>query len=422
MSLESEGGPCLTNSKNRDNEVAPRTASLIIIVQEPAEEAEASIPTENVAVEASIPTENVGDSPNLTSVAVRRKAAKRTLPWGLKVGELHLVPSLSPPQAEDIPATKKPRLEEPFSATVDEATTKHYSHDTAVSLPVAAAAATKKPRLEELFSAIADEATIKHSSHDTVVSLPAAAAATDNTDADPVEGTRTSWTWTLEEDAKVKDAVTNNCTKRNGREYRIDWAAVVALVPNRTKVQCNNRWHHVLDPNIDRSNERGARWTEVEDIKLKDAVQTHGGKNWGAIAALVLGRTVSQCYYRWKDVLDLSIDRANGRTGKWTEDEDSKLQDAVKTHGGKNWKTIAALVPDRTKEQCTSRWYNYLNQRIDRATGRSGKWTEYEDSKLRDAVQRHGGNHWGNHWGEIAALVPGRTKKQCQNRWRSRAD
>jgi hypothetical protein len=37
------------------------------------------------------------------------------------------------------------------------------------------------------------------------------------------------------------------------------------------------------------------------------------------------------------------------RKGKWAADEDSKLKDAVQTHGGKNWKTIAALVLGRTK-------------------------------------------------------------------------
>jgi hypothetical protein len=123
MSLAESEGPCLTNNKNRDNEVAPKTGSLIIIMQEPAEETEASIPTENVGAEASIPTENVEEDPNLNvTFPVRRKAAKRTLPWDLKAGELNLMPSLSSPQAEDIPATKKPRLEKPFSATADDAT------------------------------------------------------------------------------------------------------------------------------------------------------------------------------------------------------------------------------------------------------------------------------------------------------------
>jgi hypothetical protein len=41
-----------------------------------------------------------------------------------------------------------------------------------------------------------------------------------------------------------------------------------------------------LDPKTGQASGRKGRWTEVEDSKLKDAVQTHGGKDWGAISAL----------------------------------------------------------------------------------------------------------------------------------------
>jgi hypothetical protein len=81
---------------------------------------------------------------------------------------------------------------------------------------------------------------------------------------------------------------------------------------------------------------------------LKDAVQAHRGKNWEIVAALVPGRTKVQCRKRWKAALDPSIDLAAGRTCKWSEDEVIKLKDAVQTHGGKNWGAIAALVPGRT--------------------------------------------------------------------------
>jgi hypothetical protein len=48
-------------------------------------------------VEASIPTENVTDSPNVNrTVTVRRKAAKRILPWDLPIEEIKL--ATSPPQ------------------------------------------------------------------------------------------------------------------------------------------------------------------------------------------------------------------------------------------------------------------------------------------------------------------------------------
>ena len=96
-------------------------------MQEPNEEAAKQEPTE----EASIRTENAIEDPNLNvTFALQRKAAKRTLPWDLTAGELDLA---SPPQA-----TKKTRLEEPFSAATDEAATKMSSHVATVSLPAAA--------------------------------------------------------------------------------------------------------------------------------------------------------------------------------------------------------------------------------------------------------------------------------------------
>jgi hypothetical protein len=78
--------------------------------------------------------------------------------------------------------------------------------------------------------------------------------------------------------------------------------------------------------------------------------------------------------------LDSSIDRGNRRTGKWSEDEDIKLKDAVQTHGGKNWAAIAALVPGRMKKQCHKKWYSTLDPSIDRVNERADKYTSAEDS------------------------------------------
>jgi myb proto-oncogene protein len=103
------------------------------------------------------------------------------------------------------------------------------------------------------------------------------------------------------------------------------------------------------------------KWTPDEDTRLKDALQMQDGNNWGAVAAMVPGRVKKQCQNRWHDILDPGIDRTNKRTGRWAEDEDIKLKDAVQTHGGKNWDAIAALVPGRTKRQCCKRWTKYLD-------------------------------------------------------------
>jgi hypothetical protein len=401
-------------------------------MQEPTEEAEGSIPMETVS--------NNGSNLDRT-FAERRKAAKRTLPWDLAGDELNLVSPRPPPQAQDTPATKKPRLEEPcFSASIDQAARKLPPHDTAKrTLPWDLAGdelnlvsprppqaedtpAAKKPRLlEEPFSASIDQAARKLPPQNTAAATFTATtvshhadAGADHTDANPVKGTQATVRWTAKEDSNLSSAVTSTPKRKWGKQYMRDWAAIAALFPDRTKHQCRNRYHGgALVSNMDQAIGRTGKWSEDEDIKLKDAYTTHGGKNWDAIAVLVPGRKTNQCHNRWHVVLDPSIDRATGRTGKWSEDEDIKLKDAYTTHGGKNWAAIAAVVPGRTKCQCRRRWHEALDPSIDLATGRTGKWSEDEDIKLKDAVQTHGAKNWG----AIAVLVPGRTKHQCRNRW-----
>jgi hypothetical protein len=67
------------------------------------------------------------------------------------------------------------------------------------------------------------------------------------------------------------------------------------------------------------------------------------------IAVLVPGRTKIQCMHRWKNALKASIGRASGRKGKCEEDEAIKLKAAVQTHGGNKWGSITALVSGRTQ-------------------------------------------------------------------------
>jgi hypothetical protein len=168
-----------------------------------------------------------------------------------------------------------------------------------------------------------------------------------------------------------------------------------------------------LDPSIALTAGRTGTWTEDEDLKLKAAVQMHGGKDWAAIAAMVRGRTKNQCNKRWHNALNPSIAPTAGRTGEWTEDEDLKLKAAKQTHGGKNWAVIAAMVPGRTKNQCYHRWHHVLDPSIALTARRAGTWTADEVINLKAAVQTHGGKNWN----AIAAMVPGRTKIHCYKRW-----
>jgi myb proto-oncogene protein len=60
----------------------------------------------------------------------------------------------------------------------------------------------------------------------------------------------------------------------------------------------------------------------------------------------------------------------NGRKGKWTSVEDSKLKDAVQTHGDKDWAAMSALVPSRTKHQCQQRWKMYMDPKRSTVRGK----------------------------------------------------
>jgi hypothetical protein len=57
----------------------------------------------------------------------------------------------------------------------------------------------------------------------------------------------------------------------------------------------------------------------------------------------------SECRNRYYFDLDPKINRSSGRTGKWTADENNKLKKAIKMNNDKSWRVIAALVPGRSK-------------------------------------------------------------------------
>jgi myb proto-oncogene protein len=143
-------------------------------------------------------------------------------------------------------------------------------------------------------------------------------------------------------------------------------------------------------------------WKGEEDTKLTEAVKKHG-KKWVAVAAMVAGRTEEQCRSRWVRTLDT----AGKAAGQWNGEEDTKLTEAMTKHG-KDWVAVATLVPGRTHVQCRNRWTHTL----DTAGKTAGQWNGEEDTKLTEAVKKH-----GKKWVAVATLVPGRTDMQCRCRW-----
>ncbi|KAH9120236.1 hypothetical protein LEN26_011220 [Aphanomyces euteiches] len=147
------------------------------------------------------------------------------------------------------------------------------------------------------------------------------------------------------------------------------------------------------------------KWTAEEDERLRAAVERHGPRNWKAIAKMVQNRNHAQCLQRWRKVLLPGL-----RRGNWSHEEDVLLQSQIQLHGGEaklNWAAVAAGVPGRTAKHCQERWRNYLNPNIKR-----GPFDQEERDLLTQLYAQ-----WGNQWTRISESIPGRCPVDCKTNW-----
>ena len=86
---------------------------------------------------------------------------------------------------------------------------------------------------------------------------------------------------------------------------------------------------------------------------------------------------------------------------------DDRLRSAVAECNESNWKDIAAKVGTRNHMQCLQRWMKVLTPGLVK-----GQWNPKEDAMLIALVNKNYKN-----WGDLALHMPGRTSKQCRERW-----
>jgi hypothetical protein len=89
--------------------------------------------------------------------------------------------------------------------------------------------------------------------------------------------------------------------------------------------------------------------------------------------------------------------------------EDAVIMKAMLAGPFEPWDAISRRLPGRTARQCRERWANYLSPAI-----RSDPWTPEEDRILIEKI-----NEMGFSWSSIAHSFNGRSDNDIKNRWYS---
>ena len=166
-------------------------------------------------------------------------------------------------------------------------------------------------------------------------------------------------------------------------------------------------------------------WTNEEDLSLRALVESRGTK-WTSIGS-TLERTADSCRFRWREIKS----KDSIVTGRWSEEEEEKLKEAVEKYGQPrslkenkdqpirrvvlddiNWEAVVSHVKTRTRLQCIAKWYHRLSPSMIQR----GEWGSGDDRRMLKALWSLGAcMEYQVPW---AKLVAGRTSEQCRRRWR----
>jgi hypothetical protein len=106
--------------------------------------------------------------------------------------------------------------------------------------------------------------------------------------------------------------------------------------------------------------------------------------------------------------MSMDLKSTNKTRNVFDDHEDERIRQLVGKHGSDNWKQVADEMPGRTARQCRERWMSYLDPHI-----HNGPWTPEEDQLLRHKFET-----CGPRWRELEVFFPNRSDINLKNRWR----
>ncbi|KAL2818668.1 Homeodomain-like protein [Aspergillus granulosus] len=134
--------------------------------------------------------------------------------------------------------------------------------------------------------------------------------------------------WTASEDALLWELYQIQEKAPTGKCQKINWNEIAHRIPGRSNKDCRKRYYNRFTGGL-----RKGSWTQDEDERLLQLVEQYHYR-WAAIAQKMETRNADQCSKRWHHCLNPELERS-----PWTDEENTLLLSAVGIHGS-SWKEI----------------------------------------------------------------------------------
>ncbi|KAI8150144.1 hypothetical protein BJV82DRAFT_498861, partial [Fennellomyces sp. T-0311] len=174
--------------------------------------------------------------------------------------------------------------------------------------------------------------------------------------------------WTQEELDRLAELTKGKSLKS------IDWDQVRVQMPRLRPVPILRlTFKHSIDPVI-----RHGRWTDEEIERLQELVGLYGTDDWDAVSSSIRTRTRRQCLERWR-----WQQQAGLKKGRYTEEEDIAIIEAVKIYGENFAQVKEAIGSDRTARNISQHYRYALCPQTDRSP-----WTDEEEETMYDLCNK----------------------------------